>query len=227
MKTAIPFAVAVRKIEPSSESATTITTAKASSAPARTALSGHQPPIRPVDHRLDREEHGDVQRADSGCGQEAREQERAAADRAHDERLEQPALGIAAHDAERQEDRQHGAEEERREHREPEDGCAGDHGRVEPELVRRDESGRVPERPPDADPVQGEEGRRQEQHDQEDLAPHALPQGVAGDYGDVGQAFFTLSSRRRWGLTPKTRRIAGTVDNRLSRLPPDRRPRGW
>ena len=48
MKTAMPLAVAVRKIEPSSESATTITTAKASSAPAAAGSSGHQPPIRPV-----------------------------------------------------------------------------------------------------------------------------------------------------------------------------------
>ena len=48
MNTAMPFAVAVRKTEPSSESATTITTAKASSAPAATTLSGHQPPTSPV-----------------------------------------------------------------------------------------------------------------------------------------------------------------------------------
>ena len=136
-------------------------------------------------HRLDREEDGDVERTDPCGGEKAREQERAAADRADDERLEQSTLGVAAHDAERQEDRQHGAEEERREHRQAEDGRPGDDGRVEPELVRRNEPGRVPERAPDADPVQGQEGDREQQHDQKDLAPHALPQRVARDDGDV------------------------------------------
>ena len=38
----------------------------------------------------------------------------------HDERLEQPPLGVAGDDAEGQEDGEHDAEEERREHREPE-----------------------------------------------------------------------------------------------------------
>ena len=48
MKIAIPFAVAVRKTEPSSESAATIATPPASSIAGTTMWSGHQSPVRPV-----------------------------------------------------------------------------------------------------------------------------------------------------------------------------------
>ena len=140
---------------------------------------------QPGGHGLDREQDHDVERTDARSGEEAREQERAAADRADDERLEQSALGISPHDSEGQEDRQYRAEEESREHRQAEDGRPGDDGRVETELVRRNEPGRVPERAPDADPVQGQEGDREQQHDQKDLAPHALPQRIARDDRDV------------------------------------------
>ena len=44
----MPFAVAVRKIEPSSESAATTATASARRRPAPTGGWGHQSPITPV-----------------------------------------------------------------------------------------------------------------------------------------------------------------------------------
>ena len=48
MNTAIPFAVEESTIDPSSDSAITITTPNASSSPGHTMLSGHQWPVSPV-----------------------------------------------------------------------------------------------------------------------------------------------------------------------------------
>ena len=48
MSTPMPLAVAVRKIEPSSESAATTTTASARRRPAPTGDCGHQSPAMPV-----------------------------------------------------------------------------------------------------------------------------------------------------------------------------------
>ena len=48
MKTAMPFAVAESTIEPSSDSAITITTPPASSSPGHMIRSGHQCPVSPV-----------------------------------------------------------------------------------------------------------------------------------------------------------------------------------
>ena len=63
--------------------------------------------------------------------EEAREQQRRAAERPRDERLEQAALGVARDGAERQEDGEHDAEEQRREHREPDEERAGERARVD------------------------------------------------------------------------------------------------
>ena len=137
MKTAIPFAVDDSTTEPSSDSAITITTPNASSRPGQTIRSGHQCPVSPViEHRGEVDgEH--VRDADAGGAEEPREQQRRAADRPDDERLQQAALRVARDDAERQEDREHDAEEERREHREPDQERAGERARVDVDVGGR------------------------------------------------------------------------------------------
>ena len=67
-----------------------------------------------------------------------RDENASAADRPHDERLQQPALGVAAHRAERQEHGEHDAQEERPEHRQPEQRRAGERRRVDPPPAGRD-----------------------------------------------------------------------------------------
>ena len=75
-----------------------------------TMRSGHQSPGQAGDHHRCGVDGDHVRRADRDRTEPAREQSSVdAADRAHDQRLQQPALGIAAHHAERQEDREHDA----------------------------------------------------------------------------------------------------------------------
>ena len=131
MKTAIPFAVDESTTEPSSESAITITT-RARELDARPDDPVGPPvPGEPGDHHRGEVDDEHVGDADAGGAEEAREQQRRAADGPHDERLQQAALRVAGDDAERQEDREHDAEEERREHREPDQERAGERARVD------------------------------------------------------------------------------------------------
>ncbi len=120
MKIAIPFAVPPRKTEPSSDIAV-ITHDRRREQDARAARStcGHHDALGAGDHDGDDVDDEDVDGTDAGGGEEAREQHAAPTDRPDDERLQEPALGVAGHGSERQEDGQHDAEEERREHRHP------------------------------------------------------------------------------------------------------------
>ena len=136
MKTAIPFAVEERKTEPRIESGDHDHDAAGELEPGHERRRGRPVPGQ-VDDRQRDPVHGEhVDDADHRRAEEPREQQRRPADRAHDERLQQAALGIARDDAEREEDREHDAEEERREHREPEQKGAGEGARVDVDVRR-------------------------------------------------------------------------------------------
>jgi len=112
------------------------------------------------------------------------EQQRRAADRPDDERLQQSSLGVAADDAKREKDREHRPEEERPEHRQPEDGRPDEGARVDAD--RRANVAEVPVEKVHAEPEERQEANRQDQHDAEDLAAQGLAQAVAGDRQDGG-----------------------------------------
>ncbi len=120
-------------------------------------------------------------------GEEAARQILAAAERPHDERLQQPALGVAAHRPDREEDGEHDAEEQRPEHREAEDRRARERARVEPELVAA-EVVHVLEQLARAPRVEHAEREREADHHGEDPAPERLAERVAGDDEDVAHA---------------------------------------
>ena len=121
----------------------------------------------------------DIRDTDGGGAEEARDEHCAAADRPHDQRLQQPPFGIAPDDAEREEDREHDAEEERPEHRHPEQ--EGTRERVCIDPLGRHDAGNVPERVAIADPVQRDEGDGEQTDDDEHLPPQRLAQAVARD----------------------------------------------
>jgi hypothetical protein len=92
--------------------------------------------------------------------------------------LQQSRLGVTSDDVQRQEHGENGAEEQGREHREPEDDCARELVGIEIRFGRPDEVARVLERLVRAPRVQPEEHERQDEHDGEHLAAQALPQAV-------------------------------------------------
>ena len=104
------------------------------------------------------------------------------ADWADDQRLEQAALGVPSHHAEREEDREHDAQEQRCEHRQPEHEGSGERPRVD--SGRRPDVLDVAEDVVVGEPVEAEETERQKQHDGEHLAPQRLAQAVADDRED-------------------------------------------
>src|SRR5215208_1543934 len=118
-----------------------------------------------------------VDRADSHRAGEAAYQQTGPADRPDYERLEEPALGIAAHRSEREEDGQNGSQEQGGEHRQAEQRGAGEHAIVDlvvgGERLDLVESDRATER------VEAEEADREQQHHQDDPAAHRLAQRVA------------------------------------------------
>ncbi len=126
MKIAIPFAVADRKTDPRTPSAAITRTADGELHAGAQELV--RPPIagRARDERAGGIDGEDVRHADGRGAQEAADEQRAAPDGADDERLQETALGVSPHDAERQERGQHGPEEERPEHREAEERSAGE-----------------------------------------------------------------------------------------------------
>ena len=126
MKIAIPLAVADRNTEPSSPSAAIISTPAASWTPGTHELVGPPAARGSRDQRAGRVDDEHVGDADGSGSEQAPDEQRAAPDGSHDERLEQAALRVPADDAQRQEGGQHGSEEERPEHREPEERPAGE-----------------------------------------------------------------------------------------------------
>src|SRR5919109_5318302 len=87
-------------------------------------------------------------------------------ERPGDERLQEPALRVAAHDAEREEDGEDDAEEERGEHREAEDEGPGEGARVDPD--RRLHAREGLERVVGFERIKPQEGGGQEEDDGED-----------------------------------------------------------
>jgi len=136
--------------------------------------------IRSGRHEHAREvEDQNVRRAHGGSAEKTRDEQRRASDRPHDERLQERALRIPAHDPEREEDGQDDAEEQRAEHRHAEQERACERPRVD--SLGRNDVVDVMERITGADPVEDEEGNRQQAHDEEHLATQRLAQSVAGD----------------------------------------------
>ena len=194
MKTAIPFAVGVRKTEPSSETAPITSTPPASSMAGITTRSGAQLPFSCVmrtDAAYTRRTYGvhtaavpryratstvvrPTGRTTSGCSEAA--------------------LGVAAHDAQRQEDREHNAEEECPEHREPEHCCADQGARIDARR-RRADVGEMVEEIPRAEPEEGEERGREHDHDREHAPPERLAQAVACDDEDRAHSVSPTASR--------------------------------
>ena len=117
----------------------------------------------------------------TGGAEEAGEEQRRAADRAHDERLEQAAFRVPRDDAEREEDGEDDAEEERREHREPEQEGAGEGARVDVDVRRRLDRREAREDVVGGEPEEDEERRGQQHDDREHLPPHRLAEAVAHD----------------------------------------------
>ena len=103
---------------------------------------------------------GDVRRADRDRAEPAGEEHRRASNRTDDQWLQEASLGVAAHDAERQEDGEDDAEEQRRKHRQPEDGRADECAGVDP--LRRRDGEQIPE-----GVVVGEPEERQEPEGQQ------------------------------------------------------------
>jgi hypothetical protein len=126
-------------------------------------------------------DHDHIRNRHSNGPKESRDEERRAADRPHDDRLEQAALRVAAHSPERQEHGEHDAEEHRREEREPgqERGCK--RARVDGHVGRH---GQLPELAVHVvvrDPEEHEEDDRQDQHDREHAPTQRFTQHVADD----------------------------------------------
>ena len=96
MKTMIPFAVDESSTEPRHETAITITTPPASSMPGPDDHVGPEVPGQPDDRDRGEVDREHVPDADERRAGEARDEQRRAPDRPHDERLEQPALGVPA-----------------------------------------------------------------------------------------------------------------------------------
>ena len=93
----------------------------------------------PIAGQAGDQERRQVDGEDVGGGEESgprepRAEQGPATQRPDHEGLEKTRLGVAPRHAERQEHRQHGAEEQGREHRQPEDRRAGERGRVEDPL---------------------------------------------------------------------------------------------
>ena len=142
-------------------------------------------------HRREVEDQ-DVRHTYGRGPEKASNEQRRSADRTNDERLEQRALRIAPHGAERQEDRQDDTEEERSEHRHAEEERARERPRVD--AGRRFDARDVVERVAHPEPVEAEECGGQEAHDDEDLAAQRLAQSIAGNRPDRGHDVSPLTA---------------------------------
>ena len=113
-----------------------------------------------------------------------------------DQRLEEPSLGIAADDTEREERRQDDPEKERREHREAEDRRPGQRLRVDADLARLGgEALRLTECPVSAEAVEGQESGSQDQDNDEDAASHRLAKRIPDDDPEVPHSVSPTASR--------------------------------
>ena len=128
-----------------------------------------------------------VHTRDGGGAEPAGEQQRRAPDRPHDERLEEAALRVAAHHAEREEDGEHDPEEERREHRQAEQEGAGERPRVDVHVGGRRDLVELVEDVVVREPEEEEEEQGQEEDDGEHLPPHRLAEAVLDDHADAAQ----------------------------------------
>src|SRR6185312_12095062 len=122
-----------------------------------------------------------VDDADDGGAEEAGKEQRRAADRTHNELLEQAPFRVPRDDAEREEDSEDDAEKERREHREPEQEGAGEGARVDVDVRRRLDRREACEDVVRGEPEEDEERCRQQHDDRKHLPPHRLAEAVAHD----------------------------------------------
>jgi hypothetical protein len=191
MKTAMPFAIELRKTEPRSDSAATIRTPPASSSPGVTIWSGHHFPSACVSSIVVK-----YSASTYGTHTAAAPRKRATSTVARPtgrttSGCNRPRSGVAADDAEREEDREHDAEEERSEHRHSEQEGGRERMGIDP--GGRDDVVDVVERVAVAEPVEGDEGDRQHADDDEHLAPQGFAQAIASD-----------RQRRRHSVSPPT-----------------------
>ena len=140
------------------------------------------------DRQRDEVDAEHVDDADRARAEEPGEQQRRAADRPNDERLQQAALRICRHDAEREEHGEHDAEEHRREHREADEERAGERARVDVDVLRRRDRRQLAEHVVVREPEEEQEGGRQHEDDGEHLPAHRLAEAVLDDDGDGAQS---------------------------------------
>ena len=119
---------------------------------------------------------------------EARQEQCSATDGPYDERLEQPALRIGRHDAEREEHREHDAQEQRREHREADEEGAGEGARIDVHVCGRRDRRQLAEHVVVREPEEEQEHHGQHEHDREHLAAHRLAKAVLDDDADGSQS---------------------------------------
>ena len=98
-----------------------------------------------------------------------------------DERLQQPAFRVAGDSTEREEDGEHDAEEQRREHGQPDEERARERARVDVHVGRRRDGREISEDVVVREPEEEEEGDREDDDDGEHLAANGLAEAVADD----------------------------------------------
>ena len=151
---------------------------------------GRRDPVRPPVHRQsgddDRNEihRDDVRHRDGDRAEETRKQERRTADRTNHERLQQSALCVAPHRAEREEDRKHDAEEHCREEGESGQECRSERARIDGNVARHLQSAELAVDVVIRDPEEHEKRSREQQDDREHAPAQRLAQNVADDDGD-------------------------------------------
>ena len=188
----------------------------------------------PAAERVGDDERGErdgdhVGRADGGRAEPAAEQQRVPRQRPDEQRLEQPALRVAADRAEREEDGEDGAEEQDREHREPGERRADDDLGVDARPVgplkssaalnacQRGEA--VEREEDDGQQADDDETRRRSDSRSEKRATISAPRSSPG--GVHGRLRRAARHRRR----AAGRRAVARVARACGRRPRGRRPR--
>ena len=193
MNTAMPLAVADSSTEPSSDSAAIDHDSRDQPQTGRDGVVGPPPAGGGGDQQRRRVHGRHVGAAHAGRGGEAPREQRAAPERAHHERLQEAALGVAAHGAQGEEHRKHAAQEQRGEHRQPEQRRSGQdlvvHRRLAADLADRVEGGLG------ADGIERQEAECEDEHDHEHAPASRLAQGVEGDRPGAAHVAPSTASR--------------------------------
>ena len=127
-------------------------------------------------------DQGHIGGAHQGCREPPREKHLRPADGTHDERLQQPVLGVSAHRRQREERGQHGAEEEDREHGQTVESRTG---KLAPaDAVRAAEGVHLMERSLAPQGIEHDECDRQQRNDGEHASTQRLTHRPRDKYGD-------------------------------------------